>query len=177
MKNRLITGIIFIVLGLLIAVGPLSIFPVCGVHGKEDSSMSEMELSSDHENTVMQPNNNTMANMDDKPSEDNASSTMVMKCHWTARAELGIGILIAILGSLLIVFKSKQLQLGLNISIGLNGILAFLIPTVLIGVCESTHMACRTLTLPALSVISGIVTFASIINSVYLLKADREGYI
>lgn len=80
---------------------------------------------------------------------------MVMKCRWTAQAELGIGLLISVLGALLIVFKSKQIRIGLSLSAALNGILALLIPTVLIGVCENAHMTCRALALPALSVLSG----------------------
>ena len=35
MKNRLISGILFIALGVLIAIGPKIIFPVCGTMGEE----------------------------------------------------------------------------------------------------------------------------------------------
>jgi len=35
MKNRLITGILFIILGVLIAFGPITIFPVCGVNATQ----------------------------------------------------------------------------------------------------------------------------------------------
>jgi hypothetical protein len=130
MKNRLFPGISFIVLGLLIAIGPFTIFQVC----KWDM--------------------------------------MIMKCFWTARAELGAGILIAILGILTLLFASSRIRLGLSISAALNGILVLLIPTVLIGVCEESLLPCRVLTLPSLVILSSILIVISFVNVIVLLKKE-----
>lgn len=126
MKNRL-TGIIFIILGGVLAAGPRTIFPVCEVH------------------------------MD-----------MVMTCNWTAQAELGIGIVIALLGVLLVVIRSNQVKIGLSLGIILNGLLSILVPTVIIGVCEGKHMACHSLTLPVLVIIGSIIVIIAGIYSWYL---------
>ncbi len=174
MKNRLITGIIFIILGAFIAFGPQTIFPVCGIHSakevKGDNSgqkKGQMSMKMGDKSSDSSPNN---------PSESKMStgSKMVMKCFWTARAEFGVGILIALLGLLLILFSSVQLRLGLNISIIFNGILALLIPTKLIGVCDGIHMDCHSLALPALVVISSIIIITALLNSVYLFKSDKK---
>lgn len=96
--------------------------------------------------------------------------SMVMKCHWTAQAESGVGLVIAILGGLLVITRSIYIRIGLNIGIILNGLLALLIPSVLIGVCEGQHMTCHSLTLPAIVVLSSIIV---IIASVYLWSLYR----
>jgi hypothetical protein len=56
-----------------------------------------------------------------------------MKCHWSAQAEIGIGGLIAALGIALTLFTAPKTRLGLAMGIFLSGILALLIPHVLIG--------------------------------------------
>ncbi|MPN30795.1 hypothetical protein SDC9_178266 [bioreactor metagenome] len=98
---------------------------------------------------------------------------MPMRCMGTAKAELAAGGLIALLGILLLVLKSGRARLGLSLLAALAGVAAFLIPNVLVGVCGSVHMACRTLTLPALSVLSVFTVIAAGINAFYLWKTDK----
>jgi hypothetical protein len=105
---------------------------------------------------------------------DGAADT-IMKDHWTARAELGVGILIALLGILLLLFSSKQVRLGISLSLALSGILVVLIPTALIGVCDDAHAACRLLTLPSLIILGAVVAVLSAVNAVYLFKTSNEG--
>jgi hypothetical protein len=130
MKNRIFPGISFILLGLLIAIGPFTLFRVC-----------EWDM-------------------------------MIMKCFWTARTELGIGILIAILGILTLLFTSSRIRLGLSITAALNGILILLIPTALIGVCEEPLLPCRVLTLPSLVILSSILIVISLVNAIVLFKKE-----
>jgi hypothetical protein len=133
MIKRIFAGVIFIILGLLAALGPQTLFSVCGAHeGK------------------------------------------FMKCHWTAQAELGIGLVIAILGLLLILFDSRQLRIGISIGILLNGILVLLLPNALIGVCGSQQMKCRSLTQPALNILGVLVALAAVINIWFLWNKDRK---
>lgn len=132
MKSRLATGIPLIVLGLLIAIGPYTLFKVC-----------------DH-------------------------TEKIMKCYWTARAEIGIGVLIAIAGILIIAFKSRQASISISILNVFTSIVAILVPAVLIGGCGMKTMACRASTFPVLYVLSSISIIISAFNSIYLSRVNEK---
>jgi hypothetical protein len=95
---------------------------------------------------------------------------MVMKCHWSAQTEIGVGGLIALLGIALIVFASPQTRLGLTIGIFLSGVLALLIPHALIGGCAMHTMPCRKITFPAITVISILLLIGAGLYAVYLAR-------
>jgi hypothetical protein len=96
---------------------------------------------------------------------------MYMKCHWSARAEIGIGgPLIAGLGIALIFFANPKIRLGLTIGIFLSGVLALLIPHALIGGCVMHTMPCRKVTFPAITVISILLLIAAALNTLYLAR-------
>lgn len=155
MKKDFVFGIIIIILGLLTAFGPMSLFKVCGHgHSMKESSMEKMTEGMDE------------GEMTEASDSGNDYST----CHWTAQAELGVGIVITISGILLLILKTKERRSGLFIAILLNGIYALAIPTILIGVCNSTHMRCYTLTRPALVIIGVLV----IITAAIRLIADNK---
>lgn len=168
-KNRLLTGILLIILGALIAFGPITVFPVCGVHTKETAADSAMKMDGHKSDDSVHASKDTSG-----MTANTATSNKVMKCHWTARAELGTGLVIALLGLLMLIFRSAQIKLGLSIALGLNGILALLIPTVLIGVCGNVKMTCRSLTLPALVILASVVTIAAAANAFYLYHSNRK---
>jgi hypothetical protein len=95
---------------------------------------------------------------------------MIMKCHWSAQAEIGIGGLIVALGIALVVFGNPKTRLGLSIGVFLSGVLALLIPHVLIGGCSGHTMACRKITFPAITVISILLLIGSALNVLYLAR-------
>ena len=159
MRNRLISGIALILLGTLIAIGPQTIFPICGVHKESTSSVESSMKSSD------------MQNSESKMSSAKISSPM--KCYWTGRAEIGIGAIIAVIGLLLILVGNSNIRIGLSIAALLNSIFAASIPTVLIGVCRSSHMSCNKLALPAILILSILAAILSLINSIYLYKTHK----
>lgn len=134
MKNRLITGIGAILFGLLISIGPKTIFKVCAA--KPDGTW--------------------------------------MKCHWTVQADLGVGLLIAALGVLLLIFSSESTRLGLSIAIALAGILVLLFPTALIGGCSVATMNCQRITFPALELLGSLTVFGFTFNSIFLFLAARN---
>jgi hypothetical protein len=88
-------------------------------------------------------------------------------CHWSARSELGMGMLIAALGICLIVFTDAKTQLGLVIGIFLASIIVIGIPHALIGGCKASTMACRRVAFPAITVIGIILLVFSIAIVVY----------
>ena len=134
MKKRITVGTLFIILGLLISLGPSTIFAVCG------------------------------------PMDDGK----FMKCHWTARAELGIGLGIVLLAVLSIVFASKEVRAGLLLGVATLSSNSILIPTALIGVCGGEHMQCNALTRPALLVIGVISIVIALVQAVILLRKKES---
>jgi hypothetical protein len=86
---------------------------------------------------------------------------MIMKCHWSAQAEIGVGGLIAALGIALCLFANPRVRLGLTIGVFLAGIIALLVPHVLIGGCSMHTMQCRKVAFPAITVISILLLIGS----------------
>ncbi|MDR1536023.1 MAG: DUF4418 family protein [Planctomycetota bacterium] len=93
-----------------------------------------------------------------------------MKCHWTGRAEIGVGFFIVVLGLGLLLFAPEKIRLGLSLPLFFAGFLALSIPHALIGGCEMERMPCRAVAFPSLTVI-GVLTIAGFaINSLYLYR-------
>jgi hypothetical protein len=101
-----------------------------------------------------------------------------MKCHWTGQAEIGVGLFMAALGVGLLLFASREIRLGLSLSLFGAGILALSFPHALIGGCEMARMPCRVVAFPSLTVIGVLMVVGFAINSLYLyrkgLKELRE---
>ena len=88
-------------------------------------------------------------------------TTVPMKCKWTAQAELGASLPLLAVGTLVITNRRKESRRNLSI-LGISlGILVLLIPTILIGVCQ-TLMVCHTIMKPVLLTTGGIVTATSL---------------
>lgn len=99
-----------------------------------------------------------------------------MSCFYTGRAEVGLGLLIIILGIAYIIFKSSELRAGISLSIvGISALVA-LFPLKITGLCKMSDMACRIGTLPGLVVIAIIIAAVSLVNFVFLvfLKKDKS---
>jgi len=151
--KKIIIGIIVIVFGLLISLGPQFLFKVCEPtmvsSGNVDNCCAEHEVSS--------------------CCATAASSFPI--CHWTARAEIGIGLLIAALGASMIVFTDPKTRLGLIIGVFMASIIAFAIPNFLIGGCDILTMKCRKVAFPALTAESiFLLVFSAIILTVNAMQ-------
>ena len=94
----------------------------------------------------------------------------VMKCHWTARIELFLGISAALLGLLKLISSDAKYQLGLNAGILINALGVILTPTLLIGVCGMKSMHCASVAKPTLIVFGILLLTAVIAQSVSLWK-------
>jgi hypothetical protein len=97
-----------------------------------------------------------------------------MKCHWSARAEIGIGGLLAVLGIGLAVSASMDIRLGLTAGIFFSAILALLIPHVLIGGCPMPSMPCRTAAFPSITVLAILLLIFSALNAWYLFRGRSK---
>jgi len=92
-------------------------------------------------------------------------------CHWSAQAEIGIGLLIAALGICMIVFTDVRTRLGLLIGILLASIIALAVPHTLIGGCGMMSMQCRKVAFPALTIESVVLlVFSAVIITVIAIK-------
>jgi hypothetical protein len=97
----------------------------------------------------------------------------IMKCHWSAQAEIGVGALIAALGIALVFFADPRVRLGLTIGIFLSGILVLLVPHALIGGCANHTMPCRKIAFPSLTVLSMLLLITSALNALYLARRKQ----
>jgi len=82
-----------------------------------------------------------------------------MKCLWTARAEIGMGVLLLTVGAFLFISRKLESRRFLSILALIVGIFVILFPTALIGVCINPDMPCVVVMKPTLLLI-GIVTGA-----------------
>jgi uncharacterized membrane protein len=80
-----------------------------------------------------------------------------MKCHWTGRAELGLALPLFVVGLMLAFAKYKETRRTLGITGITLGLVAILLPTVLIGVCMKPDMPCVSAMQPAL-ILAGVLT-------------------
>jgi hypothetical protein len=93
-----------------------------------------------------------------------------MTCHWTARAEIGAGMFIALLGLFLICCPVGDVRLGVTVGIFGAGVLVLLFPHSLIGGCQAETMACRTTAFPVLSILGVLTLAGSAANLFYLIR-------
>jgi hypothetical protein len=92
-------------------------------------------------------------------------------CHWSAQAEIGVGLLIVALGACMIVFPDPKTHLGLIIGVLMASIIAFAIPNFLIGGCGSLAMKCRKVAFPALTAESIVLlVFSAIMVTIIVMQ-------
>jgi hypothetical protein len=80
-----------------------------------------------------------------------------MKCLWTARAEIGLGVLLLATGALFFFSAELETKRFLSILALILGIFVVLFPANLIGVCRNPEMVCRVVMNPIL-LLTGILT-------------------
>ena len=102
-----------------------------------------------------------------------------MKCFWTARAEIFLGISIAVFAVLQIIFALKesniQANLALTFAIITNAIGVILVPSALIGVCAKPMMHCHSVTKPFLIVAAILIILAvALQTSLALVQSSKK---
>lgn len=98
--------------------------------------------------------------------------SMQMKCYWTARMELYIGIFIIVLALLNIFLKPREIKLGVNLSLFLFGLLS-MVATLLSGFCSancSTECTCSSISVLIMAVLGGLTAVFSLMSFVSLYK-------
>ncbi|MBU3145170.1 DUF4418 family protein [Clostridium sp. CF012] len=98
----------------------------------------------------------------------------IMKCWWSAQAEISIGIMLIVAGIAILAFKSEEIQFGICIMTTALGVVAILIPSVLIGGCMKKTMMCQSISFPWIYIIGGLTTVVSIFNCISLSKRMKR---
>ena len=101
-------------------------------------------------------------------------STVPMKCHWTAIAEIGVAVPLALVGLFNLRSRRKETSRflgGMGIA---SGALAVLFPTYLIGVCGNAMMICNMIMRPTLVSTGVLAMAASAVILFNALKPDVE---
>jgi MFS family permease len=93
-----------------------------------------------------------------------------MKCHWTGVAEIAAAVPLALAGIFALFGRRKETLRFAGIVGAASGLMAILLPTVLIGTCMNAAMTCNVLMRPIL-LASGILAIAA---SVALFFVARE---
>ena len=97
----------------------------------------------------------SMGSMDTAAAEGSVPYRM-MKCFWSARAEIIAGVPLIALGVLLLFARRKETIRVIGILTTIIGVLTILIPTTLVGTCANTAMVCNTEMKPTLLVAGGL---------------------
>ncbi|MCX8648964.1 DUF4418 family protein [Gilliamella sp. B2776] len=152
MQNRIVSSLVYIIIGILFILFPLYILPVCPPE------------------TVNLPT----ATMHGQAEHVHAGVGKIMKCFWTGRAEIGVGSMIIAIGILMLFCRKIFLRMGLSMAVACISLFAAAIPTILIGVCSNEMMRCNMGAKPALVLLSVLLFIVSLVNIFYLNKAARR---
>jgi hypothetical protein len=97
-----------------------------------------------------------------------------MKCHWTAQAEIGLGVPLFVLGILLFISRGREARAYLGILGAVLGLFVILFPTVMIGVCSAADHYCNLLMKPALVLAGSLVIVASLAAVIVSLAGSKK---
>ncbi|MFN2227521.1 MAG: DUF4418 family protein [Anaerolineae bacterium] len=96
-----------------------------------------------------------------------------MKCHWTGRAELGLGVPLFAVGAMMLFSRRKESRRFLGIGGMALGVIAILLPTELIGVCMNPDMPCVSTMKPALILMGALVIGVSLVTVVLSWRQEE----
>lgn len=98
-----------------------------------------------------------------------SGKTLPMPCGWTARAEIGLGVLLIVTGILLVIAKSNETKRIIGIFGAVIGVLTILFPTYITKMCAVADHPCNLVTKPVLILLG----LAAIIVSAYVAYSAR----
>ncbi len=164
-----VLALLIVLAGLVIAIVP---------------QYTNCEAGSDAASTASRGNGAAVAAAADTAAPDSLFASMEtvvassivpkMKCFWSARGGLVVGITLAVAGGLLFFARRRETRRALAIVSACLGLFAILVPASLIGTCGAETMICNTTMKPLMMVAGGIAVAASVAVLV-VNELRREG--
>jgi ABC-type nickel/cobalt efflux system permease component RcnA len=115
------------------------------------------------------------SHMTESPVVVAAPTAQPMHCYWSARAEIGVSVPLALAAVLLALSRRRESRRFLALLTSALGAVAILVPTVLIGVCQTPTAVCRTTMRPTLLAAGGlVVVLGLVILVVNQLRSEDE---
>ena len=99
-------------------------------------------------------------------------NTQPMKCHWTAQAEIAVGIPLVGVGAMLSFSRRRGIASGLSVMGIMLGAMALALPYSLIGTCAAPTHICNTAMKPALTALGSVAIVGSLGAMVLARKLD-----
>lgn len=99
-----------------------------------------------------------------------SGKTVSMKCHWAGRAEVGVGIPLAVVGAAMVFSRRKQSLMTLSIVGIALGAAAISLPAFVIGTCGTPTMTCNTVMDPLVTSMGGVVAAGSLAGMIRSFK-------
>ena len=143
-----VLAVILVAMGLVLAIAPQ--FTNCEAKG---GSMPGTTMTTASGSAAMGGSSTVAA----------AKPVPKMKCLWTARASLAVGVPLAVMGALLFFSRRKETRRVLAALGALAGVFAILLPTVLIGHCANSDAVCSTTMTPIMISAGAVALAASLI--------------
>ena len=97
-------------------------------------------------------------------AQTSTGKLLIMPCGYTARAEIGVGSMTALVGAIAFAYSAIDVRRALGVIGAALGGFAILFPTVITKMCSNPSHPCVTGTLPALVLLGG----GTILVSAYL---------
>jgi hypothetical protein len=150
MRDKKWPALIVFSIGLLYILIPRHVFPICEFAEAKAAAMagSEAAAMAGHGG-----HGNAQGQAQPAVAPDGHDEGGHMVCWYTWRAEIAIGIAVAIVG-LLLAFSGLSARSGLYSASAAVAVAGLLIPTAIVGVCPGASMPCRVGTLPALALLA-----------------------
>jgi hypothetical protein len=101
--------------------------------------------------------------------------SLPMKCHWTARAAIGLAIPLLLCGAGMLFSHRKETWRQLARMAIVLGLMVVLLPTVLIGVCAKPDMVCHAVMRPVLTLTGSLVAAVGGVGFLLASRAKDSG--
>ena len=100
--------------------------------------------------------------------------TAPMVCHWTAQAEIAVGVPLFAVGAVFSFTRSKTGLFTLSLLGTVLGVLAILLPAQLIGTCPGPAEPCNTMMKPAITALGSLAIMGSLGGLILRVKPGHS---